>query len=92
MEKETTVLEDQSWLDMAIQTGGSLESVFDLVVAGDVSLTDTPAVGRVITNPDTNNKSVTDYYSAKELTPATGDIAILGGIGYMAVGIDFIVS
>lgn len=95
MEKETTVLTDQSWLDIAIQTSGSLEEVFSLAVANNVSVIGEPEAGLKITSPQIINSQVKKYYDQKSIIPATGTSStsenVTLGIGNMAVGVDFIV-
>ena len=95
MEKKTTVLNDQSWLDIALQTCGSLESVFSLVVANNVSVIDEPEVGSTIESTDIVNNQVARYYDNKNIIPATNTVANgekrKRGIGNMIVGVDFIV-
>ncbi len=91
---QTIVLENQSLLDIAIQLGGSLESVFELAVANDVSITESTNPGQTIFINNQSQSQIVDYYRSRGITPATSiiDSRQQGGIGYMAVGIDFIVS
>ncbi|MDU1893041.1 MAG: hypothetical protein E6767_20385 [Dysgonomonas sp.] len=92
MEKETIALESQSLFDIAVQSCGAVEAVLDLAVANNISITDALHPGQLIDNTDIKDNRVFDYYRTKGLTPASGDVEVRGGIGYMAVGIDFIVS
>jgi hypothetical protein len=94
MAKKETVLEGQTWLDMAIQTGGSLESAILLAVANNVSITDLPTVGQQIEVSPPGNKQVVDYYMKKGLTPATGLNADENGEGieFWAIERDFVIS
>jgi hypothetical protein len=87
---ETITLESQSLLDIALQETGTIEGIFDLAVANDLSLTDALVPGQKLSGTAVLNKGIQDYYTAKGITPATGDVTLLGGIGYMAVGIDFV--
>jgi len=94
MEKEATILEDQSYLDLTIQTGGGLESAFDLAVRNNISITDIPKVGQKIINPNISNNQVRNYYDKKSLTPATNESQEEKGEGieFWIVERDFIVS
>lgn len=87
-------LQNQSLLDIAIQLGGSLESVFELAVANDISITESTNPGQTIFLNNQSQSQIVDYYRSRGITPATSiiDSRQQGGIGYMAVGIDFIVS
>lgn len=91
---QTTVLEDQSLLDMTIQMGGSLESVFDLALQNNMSITNQIETGLSISLESISDNRIVNYYNTNKLTPATAivETQTKGGIGYMAVGIDFIVS
>lgn len=79
---------------MAIQTGGSLEAAVDMAMSNNISITDQPTVGQIIANPEAVNSQVTNYYSKRNLTPATGLNAGESGEGieFWIVERDFIVS
>ena len=90
-----TVLDRQDLFDIAIQTSGNASAAFDLALENDLSLTDNLEVGEAVTAVETQNKPIADYYSAKQLKPATGiteEQARVGGINFMGIEIDFIVS
>lgn len=90
---EPKVLSAQSLLDIAIQTTGAPQSALTLAIANNISITEALQAGCELTAVDVQDKQTHDYYTARALTPATdtpGDEK--GGIGYMAIGIDFIVS
>lgn len=94
---ETLVLEGQSLFDIAVQECGSVETAFALAVANDISLTDELTPGSLTVKASPVNKKVVDYYKLKVLNPATSSTALDGevqltGIGYMAVGKNFIVK
>lgn len=89
-----------SVLDLAVIAGGSLECAFEFCAANGLSLTDPVTVGRVYEVPAFGNA---DYRTrqriiAEGIRPATalsGDgpaAAPPGGIGFMGVGVDFIVG
>jgi hypothetical protein len=92
------VLEGQSIFDIAIQRCGSAEAAFDIALLNDLSITDDLTTGQELIVPYIANTSVADYYTRKHLLPATGvtvdleSTITIGGLGYMAIGIDFIVS
>lgn len=91
---ETVVLDGQSLFDIAIQEAGSIESVFDIAVANNISITDMLQAGQILIKGKVLNVSVAEYYRMKNIKPAT-DIGLYennDGIDYMAVGIDFIVT
>ena len=87
---EVKVKDRQSLLDMAVQTAGSMEAAFDLAVANGVSLTATLKDGQVL--------ATVRYYSVQKIMPATAlsreEISVLerGGIGFMGIEMEFIVS
>lgn len=94
---ETLVLDGQSLFDIAIQEYGSVEAAFALAVANDIGVTDELTPNTLLQRTSTVNKRVVDYYKLKGLKPATSSIAIddevqLTGIGYMAIGKNFIVK
>lgn len=88
------VLKGQSLFDIAVQETGSVENVFELAFANDLSITDILQAGTEIIIPDTieKDKNVYGYYNRLELKPATDIGAQKGGIGYMGIQIDFIIS
>lgn len=91
---ETKVLDGQSTLDIAIQTGGSVESVFDLAIQNGLSITDSLSPSQMLINPVVSNALVLAYYQLKGLTPATdiGEGEIEEGIEFWYIEHDFIVS
>jgi len=92
------VLAGQSIFDMAIQHSGDVEAAFDLAFANDISITDERFVGEELLNIDVANRANFNYYSRRNLKPATGltDFQFSGvlgeGIDFMGIEIDFIVS
>lgn len=91
---KTTVLSGQSLLDISVQTAGSVESVFGLAAKNGLSVTDSIEAGTETSDvPEAANGPVADYFRAKNLRPATGfnrEDNFSGGIGFMAVEINFI--
>jgi len=74
------VLNNQTLLDIAIQEYGTIESVFELAIANDLSITDELATGTILLIPEfstlTNepiitNKEILNYYKKNKIKPAT---------------------
>lgn len=95
------VLHNQSLFDVALQHSGSIDSIFEIILANDLSLTDEVKAGQTLTIPDVilKDKDILGYYQAKKIQPATAfsteDKQILErleGISIWAINIDFIVS
>ncbi len=91
---ETKAITDQSLFDIAIQTSGSIEAVFNLAIANGLSITDDLVPGQTLVNAPVVDKGIADYYRVKALTPATalkqGENS--EGIEIWAIERDFIVS
>ncbi|MDR1274598.1 MAG: hypothetical protein LBK12_08610 [Odoribacteraceae bacterium] len=91
-------LDRQSLLDVAIQAGGGVEAALDLSIKNDASLSEPLAPGAVIEAPGVVDPIVLSRYAARNVRPATGispediEAAPFGGIGFMGIEIDFIVS
>nr|DAT95359.1 MAG TPA: hypothetical protein [Caudoviricetes sp.] len=88
----------QSLLDMAVQTAGSVEAAFRLSAANDIGITETLEDGQVIHTVPVENADTVRRYEALDIRPATEispedmELAPYGGIGFMGIEIDFIVS
>jgi hypothetical protein len=93
-------LNNQTLLDIAIQEYGTIESVFELAMANDLSIHTSTVVGAVYQIPQAKkNTEVSNYYKNQQIKPSTKittaqkeDIVTPSGIGYMAIGTTFIVS
>lgn len=94
---ETIVLDGQSLFDIAVQQAGSVEAAFALAVANNISISGEVPAGTILTNVPIINTRMAEYFRLKNLKPATytsnneGEVK-LTGIGYMSIGVDFIVS
>ncbi len=96
----TTILHNQSLLDLAIQHTGAVENTFAIAVANGLSLTDDLESGEALNLEPTTinqNKDILSYYQSKKLQPATAvtqlpEIERLEGIGYWIIQTDFKVS
>jgi len=91
--------ENQSLLDVAVQTSGTLSAVFELALINGLSVTDDLMPGQSLELVDESNADVVNYYTARNLTPATAltaddklVAAELEGISYWAINVDFIVQ
>jgi hypothetical protein len=95
-----TVLQDQSWFDLAVQELGSVEGVFGMMTHGRAPgtcqdlLDGIPTSGRVVKvmASDIVVKNYVDYYQQKGITPVTGLLTDYGGIGFWRIGVDFVVG
>lgn len=95
-----TVSQRQSLLDLALQYGGSMEAAMEIAAINGVSITDDLQDGQQLAMPVPQNRDVTNYYVIHDICPATSITKdaineIIGsgeGIGYWAIGIDFVVS
>lgn len=90
----------QSLLDITIQECGSFEAAFTLAERNGLAVTDELAVGQAVefAPEDISKKQVVASLAAQGVKPATAiseqDAALVpwGGIGFMGLEIDFIVS
>jgi hypothetical protein len=92
---ETKVIAEQSLFDIAILAGGSIESVFDIALQNDLSITGEMSAGQTIDISGIEGNQITDYYRVKGIMPTTfssKEIFTLSGLGYMALEENFIVS
>jgi hypothetical protein len=93
-------LSGQTLIDIAIEHKGSIESVFEVAEANNLSLTDDIEAGYdLFVDQIVDNAIVVDY-RAENRKPAS-DISLVDvnsiigsgeGIGFMQIGFDFIVS
>ena len=81
--------------DVAIQNLGGLDSLFALASENNLSITDDVESGRSIKLVEIADKKVVNAYDINGFVPATALTATdsaFGGIDYMGIEIDFIVS
>lgn len=97
--KHVTVLQDQSWFDLALQELGSIEGVFGLLNPSGDTLDVNPSSGREvkILASAVIIKNNTAWYQQHSIKPATGisagsTIVIGSGIGYWAIEVNFVVQ
>lgn len=85
----------QSTLDVAIRRLGSIETVFDLASANGVCITDDLNSDSIFSLTEVQNQEVINAFSILNIDPATGltdEDVIFGGINYMGIELDFMVS
>ncbi len=90
----------QTYYDIALEQYGSAEYAFDIAQANNKLPFDVAEGEIVLPDSIIANKSITNHYKTNKISPAT-DISnrLLspidednGGIGYMGIGINFIIS
>ena len=87
---------NQTCFDLAVQTSGSIEAVFDLIAINPgLQLDGQVAEAVEIRTPVVINQQIYDYYTRNAITPATGlgtAVTTGDGIGYWIINDDFIVQ
>ncbi len=94
------VLHNQSLFDVVLQCTGSIESVLEVAKENNISITDDLVPGTELVIPDSVkiDEDILNYYKAKRIQPATALTEEMQieeqpqGIGYWAIGVDFVVS
>jgi hypothetical protein len=96
-----TILDRQNLLDIAIQLYGDASVAFELARLNNISVTDNLVAGQElqllpVSSNLSGNKNIAQYYANGRLKPATGiaieDEITSGGIEFMGIEIDFVVS
>lgn len=85
----------QTITDVSVQTSGSPESAVEIARINGYSLTDDVDTGESLDVPEPINKRKAAMYKRANMQPAMRapkDGSKPGGIGYMQIGTDFIVS
>lgn len=90
----------QSLLDIALQETGNADNALQIAIANNIAATHKLIAGDVLNIPNgiEKNMDVLEVYREKRVSPATAPttqqeaINPSGGIGYMGIEIDFIVS
>ncbi len=84
----------QNILDILLREQGTIEGLFEFSEQNEISITEEcPPGTRLEIEP--KNNAVTGYYNLKRINPATNKTNItevLGGINYMGLELDFMVS
>lgn len=88
----------QNLLDLAVQNTGSIEAVFDLAMANDLSITDHLEIGESLNAVEVLDQDIANYFNMRNRHIAT-DIAVNdielelpSGISFWGINNDFIVQ
>ncbi len=94
--KKTVATYKQTLFDIALQNDGTAQSAITTALRNNLSLSDDIEPGQEIELNDTPAvRPMVKYYQVNALQPATAideSITVNGGINYMGIEIDFIVS
>ena len=60
---QVVVLHNQSLLDLALQHTGTIESIFELAMLNNLSITDDVVAGKVLTIPRKEDKACNCFYA-----------------------------
>ena len=93
--KKATATYRQTLLDIAVQHTGNAANAVEIAAENGLSLTGDVEPGTEIALPTDPDKAVVNYYSVNGYQPATAlgeSVVIYGGINYMGIEIDFVVS
>ena len=100
--KTVTALDNQQLIDFAMQELGDVERLMELAVLNGMAITDPVRAGQQILIPDadTDKVNIIQAFAHPSAYPASGDDGFddltstlpPGGIGYMQIGRNFIVS
>lgn len=88
----------QSLLDVAVVTTGTVETAVALAAANGMAVTDALESGQELELVGVQRRDIVQRFAvsgmepATEISPEEASVLMPGGIGYMAVGVDFIVS
>jgi len=92
---KSIVYQGQNFVDKVLEATGSTENAFEMSILNGVSLTDNVAVGQELQVSKVTKKGIVGVFKKKR--PASGTISTPGvdvendGIGFMAIGNNFIV-
>lgn len=88
------VLAKQTVIDLALQERGTISAAFAVANANDVSITDTllPDIDYLIPEDAPVARVDLKYIHDNEISPASNDDGSLSGIGFWAIGINFIIA
>jgi hypothetical protein len=80
---------------VVIRESGDIHSIVETAILNGIPVTENIRTGTDLVYPSILDRQIADYYKAKDIYPATSMESCPGGpggIGYMAVGLTFIVS
>lgn len=94
------IYENQSLLDLAMQTTGEASNAIFIAKANDMAISDEVEAGTELIIPELIiNDDIKRYYEANKVLPATAltqeqkdEVIGCEGIGCWAIGVDFVVS
>lgn len=88
------IKERQTITDIAVQYTGSADAALEIARLNGRSVTDVMEPGTFLIIPQPTNRRKADFYARREMDPAMEMYVTNkpGGIGYMQIGTDFIVS
>jgi hypothetical protein len=86
--------QNQTLLDIAIMATGTIESVFSIAQANDISITDIPVPGNdyIIPTGTLTDNNALQYLAQNGVTIGTKGQTLPLGIGYWIIETDFTVS
>lgn len=92
--RQIIIKDRQTLTDIAVQCLGSAEGACDIARLNGLSVTSDVEPGSVIVLPEPVNRRIVDFFKRIKVFPAMKiDVSTRpGGIGYMQIGTDFIVS
>lgn len=91
-------LDRQSLLDIALQTSGGIEAAMALSIRHDIAISELLDPEAEFETASVTDKLILGRYEARNVRPATSlsredlESAPYGGIGFMGIETDFIVS
>lgn len=93
---KTIITDKQSLLDIAILTTGKAEQAMQIAIKNGLPLSEDVQPGTILQTPETiQNKQTVQYFNVNTIAPATAlneETIVNGGINYMGIEIDFIIS
>ncbi|MDR3704280.1 MAG: hypothetical protein P4L28_00015 [Paludibacteraceae bacterium] len=96
MDKQITIIAKQTLPDIAIQGGGSLETLFNVAADNNVSITAVLTPTRKLSVSTVEDTDIATYYDHKQLRPiseyADNEYIFPEGIGFWYVLNDFVVT
>lgn len=91
-------LDRQSLIDIAIQTSGGMDGALEMSIKNDIAISQELTADAELEMAGVVDKQVLGRYEARNIRPATEispedrELVPYGGIGFMGIEIDFIVS
>lgn len=91
------VYQGQSFIDKVLETTGSSENAFEMALLNGISLTDNVGIGQELVSSSATRKGVVRIFNknnrpASAIINSTEEDEENEGIGYMAIGNNFIVK